>query len=33
MSEYKAARDHSRCPSHPGEAIEDILADFHISKK
>ena len=32
MSEFKAARDHSRCPSHPGEVIEDILADFHIFK-
>ena len=32
MSEYKAARDHSRCPSHPGEVIDDILADFRIFK-
>ena len=33
MSEYKVTRERSRCPSHPGEAIEDILADVRLSKK
>lgn len=32
MAEFKAKRDKSRCPSHPGAAIADILADLDIPK-
>ena len=28
MTDHKAVRDKRRCPSHPGEAIGDILRDF-----
>ena len=33
MSEYKASRDQSRRPSHPGEAIDDILADIRVPQR
>jgi len=32
MTEYKAIRDKNRSPSHPGEAIEDILLDARETK-
>ncbi|WFU21923.1 HigA family addiction module antitoxin [Bradyrhizobium sp. CB1717] len=32
MTEYKAIRDRNRAPSHPGAAIDDILADVRVSK-
>lgn len=32
MSEHKAIRNKSRCPSHPGAVIADILDDIDISK-
>ncbi|MGH6778215.1 MAG: HigA family addiction module antitoxin [Bradyrhizobium sp.] len=32
MTVYSAKRNPDRCPTHPGEAIEDILRDIHVSK-
>lgn len=32
MTEYKAARDKNRCPSHPGSVIADILHDIRKTK-
>lgn len=32
MTDIIAKRDPNRCPSHPGEAIADILLDLDVSK-
>jgi antitoxin HigA-1 len=32
MAVYKALRDRSRCPSHPGASLADILDDIDLPK-
>lgn len=32
MTEYEAIADPNRCPPHPGEVVEDIIADLGKTK-